>query len=234
MEKIIYVLQRNPSETVDAFGTRLRESLAPQLRQAGARGLRLNLNDAAVRAGDGLKQTHAQPPVETLLQLWVDSAVAHLRRPFDEAIAAHSAGYSAYLVCESQPLVNRRHPGGDGRRTEGFAQVALLQKPAALDTAQWLDTWHNSHTQIAVETQSTFEYIQNQVIRRLAGAGPDYDAIVEECFPVAALTDPLSFFDAPGDEAKFKRNLDRMMWSVSRFIDMSRIDVAPTSQYVMF
>ncbi len=37
-----------------------------------------------------------------------------------------------------------------------------------------------------------------------------------------------------GDPVKFEKNLKAMMDSVGRFIDMSRIDVAPTSQYCMF
>ena len=40
---------------------------------------------------------------------------------------------------------------------------------------------------------------------------PPYAAIVEECFPESALTDPFAFFDAVGDPAKFKANLDRMI-----------------------
>lgn len=234
MEKIIYVLRRDPALDVDTLGRELREDLAPQLKLLGARGLKINLFDTAVQPAAGLRQTHANPPVETLLQLWVDSAVAHLRKPFDDAIASQVQNYSAYLVTESQPLVNQQYPPAPGSRTQGFAQVALLRRPQKLDYAQWLDIWHNSHTQIAVETQSTFEYIQNVVVRRLSPEGPDYDAIVEECFPTAAMTDPLTFFDAPGDQAKFKQNLDRMMWSVERFIDMGQLDVTPTSQYLMY
>jgi hypothetical protein len=48
------------------------------------------------------------------------------------------------------------------------------------------------------------------------------------------MNDPLAFFDAPGEPDKFKRNLDRMMDSVGRFINMGQIDVVPTSQYLVF
>ena len=60
------------------------------------------------------------------------------------------------------------------------------------------------------------------------------DAIVEEGFPTGALDNPALFFDAEGDPAKFDKNLKTMMDSVGRFIDMSRIDVTPSSQYCMF
>ena len=48
-----------------------------------------------------------------------------------------------------------------------------------------------------------------------------------------ALARGTAFFDAPGDEAKFQRNLAEMMDSCGRFIDFDKIDVVPTSQYVV-
>ncbi|MFN5902520.1 MAG: EthD domain-containing protein [Novosphingobium sp.] len=97
--------------------------------------------------------------------------------------------------------------------------------------AEWLSLWQDSHTQVAIETQANFEYVQNLVVRTLTEGAPPYVAIVEECFPEAALTDPFVFFDAVGDPAKFKANLDRMMESCDRFIDRGTIDVIPTGQY---
>ena len=234
MEKLIYILWRDPAATPDAYAQRLRSELGAGLRNAGALALKINVADSAVEPAAGLRQMHTLPQADAFINLWVDSAIAKLRRPFDDIIAAHSLRYAAYLVSESQPLRNLRRPAQAGERTDGFAQMALLRRPAALGYEEWLDIWHNSHTTVAVETQSNFEYIQNLVIRRLTPDGPAYDAIVEECFPAAAMTDPYTFFDAPGDEAKFQHNLKRMMDSVQRFIDMEQLDVVPTSQYQMF
>lgn len=234
MEKVIYVLWRDPVETPDAYAQRLRLSLAAGLLDAGARGLKINVADTAVEPAAGLRQMHVLPQADAFINVWVDSAIASQRQPFDAVIAAHSLRYAAYLVSESQPLRNRRRQPQPGERTEGFAQMALLRRPEKLGYEEWLDIWHNSHTAVAVETQSNFEYIQNLVVRRLTPDGPAYDAIVEECFPAAAMTDPYVFFDAEGDEAKFQHNLKRMMDSVARFIDMERLDVVPTSQYPMF
>jgi hypothetical protein len=233
MEKLIYALWRDPAGTPDEWSEGLRSDLAPLLAAAGARGLKINVADAAVEPAAALRQGKLEALPHGFLNLWVDSAIAALRQPLDLIVAAHSARHAAYLVCESQPLRNQRKQA-PGERTEGFAQIALLRRPARLSHEQWLDTWHNLHTPVAVETQSNFEYIQNLVVRRLTPGGPDYDAIVEECFPAAAMTDPYLFFDAAGDEDKFQRNLKRMMDSVQRFIEMERIEVLPTSQYPMF
>lgn len=235
MEKIVYLAWRDAATDIETFAARLRGNLAAQLRALKlVRGLQVNLADAAVAAGNGLRQTFLDPPPDAVLQVWVDSAIAHLRQPVDAAIAAATARHAAYLVTESRPLRNVEHPPQPGQRTEGFAQIALLRKPARLTDVEWLDVWHNSHTRIAIETQSTFEYAQNVVVRALTAGAPPLDAMVEECFPLAALTDPLTFFDAPGDKAKFEANLKAMMDSVHRFIDMGSIDVMPTSQYVLF
>ena len=83
---------------------------------------------------------------------------------------------------------------------------------------------------MAIETQDTFEYVQNTIVRALTKDASAIDAIVEECFPAEAMTDPYAFFDAVGDEAAFQRNLARMMDSVNRFLDLP-IDCIPSSQY---
>ena len=234
MEKIIYLLWREPAATPDAFAAHVREVLAPELRTAGALSLKLNLADAGVAKAAGLRQVLLKPQPEALVQLWTDSAIAQLRAPLDAAVARAAPRHAAYLVTESQPRVNVEHPGKPGERTHGFAQIALLRKPPTLAYGAWLDVWHNSHTFVANETQSTFEYIQNVVIRPLTADAPAIDAIVEECFPPEAMTDYKAFFDAPGDEARFKANLNRMLQSVSRFIEPGQLDVIPTSQYPSF
>lgn len=234
MEKIIYLLWRDPQQDAAIFTDGLRSQLAPALRQAGARHLCLNLDDADVRAASALRQKTLDVQPDAIAQVWVDSAIAFLRRDVDAVIGAHAARHAAYLVTESAAIVNRMHPPQPGMRTHGFAQLAFLRRPQRLDYAQWLDIWHNTHTKVAIETQSNFEYRQNVVVRTLSDGAPAIDAFVEECFPPAAMSDPYVFFDAVGDEAKFQRNLDAMMTSVHRFIDMDAIDVLPTSQYRRF
>lgn len=234
MEKVIYLLWREPGLAPDAFAAGLHGPLRDQLRAAGALHCKLNVADADVAKAVGLKQVLLKPQPEAVAQVWVASAIAHFRAPIDEAVSRACGRHAAYLVTESQPRVNVKHPPAPGGRTHGFAQVALLRKPARLAYADWLDVWHNSHTFVANETQSTFEYIQNVVIRPLTPEAPAVDAIVEECFPPAAMTDYKAFFDAPGDEARFKANFQRMIQSVARFIEPGQLDVVPTSQYVCF
>ncbi|MEM5431521.1 EthD domain-containing protein [Cupriavidus oxalaticus] len=233
MEKVIYIVWRDSRTEPAEFARRLRTTLADKLLALGARGLQVNVADDAVLPAAGLRQVNTRPQMEGLVSVWMDSAVDRLRQPFDQAVEAAVGRMAGYLVTESQPIRNTRFPAAPGERTPGFAQLAFLTRPPRLTPQAWLDTWHNHHTQVAVETQDNFLYVQNVVVRPLTYAAPPYDAIVEECFPDAAMTDPQAFFDAVGDEEKFQRNLQAMMASCQRFIDFDRIDVVPTSQYIV-
>src|SRR5690349_9350041 len=124
MEKVIYLLWRDPA-TAQPPAT-----LTAALRNAGARSVRLNLADADVAKAVGLKQVLLKPQPDALAQVWVDSAIAARRKAVDAVIARACTRYAAYLVTESQPIVNTRHPATAGQRTFGFAQVALLRRPA--------------------------------------------------------------------------------------------------------
>lgn len=232
MEKVIYLLWPADRAGAQAWGRQLRAELPPALRTLGVHSARLNLDDADVAAAQALRQRRMDAQPQAVLQVWIDSANDPLRAPLDAVIAQHGARSAAYLVSESVPLRNTQHPPRAGERTEGFAQIALLQRTPRLDADAWRRHWQTVQTPVAIETQSTFEYVQNAVVRALTDGAPPLDAIVEECFPAAAMTDPQAFFDAPGDEAKFQRNLARMMDSVNRFLDLP-IDCLPTSQYVL-
>lgn len=232
MEKLIYLLWRPATSDAEAWGSSLRERLPAVLRKLDVRSARLNLDDADVAPAAALRQRRMEAQPAAVLQVWVNSANDPLRAPLDAAVAAQAARFAAYLVTESVPLRNTQYPPRAGERTEGFAQIALLQRTPRLDAEAWRRHWQTVQTPVAIETQSTFEYVQNAVVRALTDGAPPLDAIVEECFPAAAMTDPHAFFDAPGDEAKFQRNLARMMDSVNRFLDLP-IDCMPTSQYVL-
>ncbi|HJV27663.1 MAG TPA: EthD domain-containing protein [Aromatoleum sp.] len=233
MEKVVYVVWRDSATSPEAFRERLRNGVADKLLTLGARGVQVNVADDAVQPAAGLRQVRTRPQMEGLVSVWMDSAIEQFRKPFDEAIEAVSARIAGYLVTESNPIRNTRFPPKPGERTAGFSQLAFLKRPPRLTHEAWLDVWHNSHTQIAVDTQDNFQYVQNVVVRPLTYGAPAFDAIVEECFPAAAMTDPHAFFDAVGDEEKLQRNVQAMMDSCHRFIDFDKIDVLPTSQYVV-
>jgi hypothetical protein len=231
MEKVIAALWAREGKSREAFGARLLATLPQALHEAGASAIRLNLRDAGVRAGDPLIQRWQTPQQDAVVQFWMPSANARFRGGIDHALAAHSARFAAWLVCESEIIPNRAHPPVTGERTWGWSQASFISFRPDMTRAAAIEHWHTHHTRVAMETQSNFEYVQNIVVRPLTEDAPQYDAFVEECFPIEALSVSEVFFDAVGDAAKFAANTQAMAESCAGFIDFGRIDIIPTSQF---
>lgn len=244
MEKVIYVVWA-PSEHREAVTAELAGPVGRKLLELGTRGLQVNLAD-----GDVTRPTFAPPPepgvaeMVGLVELWLHSARDGARRPYDDVIAGVGAGsgtgadtgvrWAGYLVTESEPIVSD-DPPSVRHRMEGFAQFVLLRIPTGLSRAEWLERWQGEHTQVAIDTQSTFRYVQNIVARSFGPApdpGGEVAAVVEECFPIGAMTDPAVFYDSVGDDERLARHTTAMMESVGRFMEEGAPPMVWTSEYV--
>jgi hypothetical protein len=223
VEKIVCALW-GPSVT-------LLQTLPSALQDAGAHHIRINLRDDAVAPGEPLRQCWQDPQQDAVVQFWLPSANPIFTGPAFDSIAAHCDRFAAWLVTESTIIPNSQHPPTPGERTQGWSQMAFLTLPSRLTWDEWRRLWRDIHTKVAIDTQANFEYVQNLVVEPLTKDAPPYIAIVEECFPIEALTDPFVFFDAVGDQDKFDRNLATMMESCNRFIEFGTIDVIPMSQF---
>lgn len=224
MEKLIYTLW-------DVDDQSLRNDLPNAIGENGVVDIKINLQDSDVAGGTALIQSRNEPLPDAVLQFWMHSSNCMFREDTDAIIDRHCSKFHSWLVAESTIIPNEKHPPVSGERTDGFSQMAFLTLPPKMNWPDWRAVWRDYHTQVAIDTQSNFEYIQNLVIEPLTGDAPPYVAIVEECFPMEALTDPLVFFDAVGDQQKFEKNLGIMMDSCGRFIEPGTIDVFPTSQF---
>lgn len=231
MEKLVCLIWREPAEDRAVFNAHLLAELPSALVAAGARGLRINIEDEVSARGAHLRQRCGDVQHDAVVQFWLPSANALFRTEIDVLLAAQGERWCGWVVAESTIIANIAHPPVPGKRTAGWSQMAFLVRPDRLTHVEWLAAWQDRHTRVAIETQANFEYVQNLVVRPLTACALPYAGIVEECFSEAALFDPLTFFDAVGDPAKFKANLDRMMASCAAFIDPGAIDVIPTGQY---
>lgn len=235
MEKIVYALWRKEGEDRAAFNQKLLEEAAPRLKVLdNVRGLRLNLQDAAVVRAEPLRQIATDPQMDAAAQVWVDICHDAFRQPIDAIFLDVAASIGAWLVTESAAIPNTLHPATEGKRTEGWSQFCYLAKPERLSYDEWRYNWQELHTRVGIDTQANFEYRQHLVQRTLVPGPTDYVAMVEECFPTDAMDHSDVFYDAAGNPAKLKKNLDIMLKSCARFIDMGAvqtIDVLPTSQY---
>lgn len=233
MEKVMYALWKPDGQSPDAFRDTLLETLAPALvALEGVHSLRICAADSAVAPAAGRRMVCQDPHPDSVVSLWVDFAGAASRwEPMIEALVARQA---AYLVAEAEPLVNQEaHPTAPGERMHGMCHVVFMSPPEDMDYQDWLAVWKDSHTQIAIDTQSTFGYRQNLVLRMLTDGAHACHAIVEENFPPEAMTDDHAFYATGGDEKVLKANMTAMMESCARFIDFAKIDVIPMSEYLI-
>ncbi len=226
MEKVIITLRAADAD--EGWCTRLRRQVAADLLETGAPGVAINVRDDAVRKSL-MTLTTLEPPVVGFVTLWtqqsygdqVRAALARLDRECDDV--------AAYLVTESVPLPPPETVSGE--RTPGLANVALIRRPDDLDEATWRKRWHIDHTPVAIETQSTFGYTQNQVVHPLTPGAPRINAIVEELFPLEAMSDLHAFFGAADDD-DLRDRMERMVASTEAFGANRDVDTVPTSRYV--
>ena len=226
MEKLIYAVWKRDEITPRDFRHAILGDTARALLGLGVRGLAVNLVDD--RAVQGLRIERLNPT--GTVAVWLDTALD--RGPVERALSAATARIAGWLVLESVPLVNTKHVVPPGERIPGLYNVAFLEKPDALTYDEWLSRWQGGHTTVAIETQSTFGYVQNVLARPVTPDAPPWTAIVEEAFPAEAATDPMVFYAAT-TPAQLATNQQRMMDSCARFIDFTRLETHPMSAYVL-
>ncbi|MGE2716885.1 EthD domain-containing protein [Mycolicibacterium litorale] len=227
MEKVMITL-RSP-DADDTWCTRLRTEVAPRLLDLDVPGLTVNVRDAPVRESM-MTLTTLDPPVVAVVSMWTQQSYGGDVCDAIDVLAPECDAVAAYLVTESVPLPPPVTEPGE--RTEGLANIALLRRPGDLDEATWRTRWHLDHTPVAIATQATFGYVQNTVVRALTDDAPVIAAMVEELFPLAAVSDLHAFFGA-ADDADLTDRMQRMLASTEAFGANRDIDTVPTSRYVM-
>jgi hypothetical protein len=227
VEKVMFTLRSSNAD--DTWCTRLRTDVIPRLLDLDVPGLTVNLRDAPVR-GALMTLTTLDPPVVAVLSVWTQQSYGRDVRGAVEVLRPECDAVAAYLVTESIPLPPPVTEPGE--RTEGLANIALLRRPQHLDESTWRNRWQVDHTPVAIATQATFGYVQNTVVRALTDDAPVLAAIVEELFPLAAVSDLHAFFGA-ADDADLTDRMQKMLASTEAFGANRDIDTVPTSRYVM-
>jgi hypothetical protein len=212
----------------DAWCARLRAKVAADLLDIGLPGLAINVRDAEVRESL-MTLTTMDPPVVAFVSVWTQQSYGAQVQAAAALLQRECGDVAAYLVTESVPVAPPLTV--PGQRTPGLANVALLRRPADLDESTWLLRWHIDHTPVAIETQSTFGYTQNAVVRALTPDAPAVSAIVEELFALEAISDLHAFFGAADDD-DLRNRMERMIASTSAFGANENVDTVPTSRFV--
>lgn len=198
------------------------DSLHARLADAGVLRLQVNLDDLP----DALRLQTSDTPITAVVSVWTDGDVATVVDVLSSA-AGQVAGYE---VDEHRPLDPPE--AWDGSRADALANMAVLRRPDELPRDEWLARWLGPHTQVAIETQATFGYLQNVVLHPLTPGAPRVDAIVEELFPPEAVGDIHAFYGSGGDDGELSRRLTRLMESVATIGADRDLDLVPTSRWL--
>ncbi|MGK8524444.1 hypothetical protein ACRS6B_24105 [Nocardia asteroides] len=208
------------------WGVRNLLTADPVSGLTGADAVQANIADAAVETAM-LRITTFDAPVQAVVSVWwAGAAQPEAAERALSTVAERVAGWHVEEVTPIPPPATALR-----ERAPGLSNIAFLRRPPDLSHAQWLDRWRTHHTAIAIETQATFGYVQNLVTGPATAGAPDIAGIVEELFPIEALTDPHAFYGSGGDAAELGRRIERLMASVATFGGDRNLDVVPTSRY---
>ncbi|MDC0079678.1 EthD domain-containing protein [Pseudomonadota bacterium] len=227
MEKLAYQLWKKDDDSLETFKEALLENLSRDIGELVSE-LQINIADSDVIPANHLVQSNYPPAPNAVLFIKVKSYF--LANTLESHLEKITNKIYGFVVSESI-ILDSSEKSPLGLRSEGFSQVVFLEKPKTMSTFDWFDHWTNFHTKIAIQTQSNFIYVQNTVVRSLQKESPSFIAIIEECFPSEAMTDPEVFYNAQNNPEQFAKHVQIMMDSCEKFIDFKKIEVIPTSRY---
>ena len=229
MEKIAFKLWRSDSNSLEKFKKSLLVDL-PKTLESLISELQINIADEDVNEAAALAQTNYSQNPDAIV--FIKVASQYYSENIISILQSFATKVEGFIVSESI-ILQDDSKDHQGKRSEGFSQVVFLEKPLEMTEFNWFDHWTHHHTKIAIETQSNFTYIQNTVVRPLQKDSPNFIAVIEECFPSEAMSNPSIFYNAENDSELLLKNTELMMDSCSRFIDFQKIEVIPTSRYRM-
>lgn len=229
MEKIVFKLWRRESESLAKFKQSLLVDL-PETLESLVSDLQVNITDEDVDAAAALAQTNYSKNPDAIVFIKVVSQ--YYSENIISILKHLTSKVEGFIVSESI-ILQDDSKDHQGKRSDGFSQVVFLEKPLDMSDFDWFDHWTHHHTKIAIETQSNFTYVQNTVVRPLQKDSPNFIAVIEECFPSEAMSDPAIFYNAENNAELLLKNTELMMSSCSSFIDFQKIEVIPTSRYRM-
>ena len=219
MEKLVYLLWREASESAAVFGRRLVESAGPKLVQSGALRVAVNSDDTEVDLSWSVPVRDEAPAFAGLCSFWLPCVDD---RPAFESVLRDACAKSAgYLVTESVPRDFDRRTWRDGTRTPGIKLVSVFEQPSRLTRDEFIARWHGSHTPLSLEIHPLWRYVRNVVARPLTpGAAPLAGIVEEQVREARELTDPNLFY---GGKENLPRNMKRVLDDVRSFLDLERV-----------
>ncbi len=230
MEKLVYLGFRRSDESDADLAKRMLQEVAPELQRLGALRLKVCVVDDDVAPGDGLRIGRMEPAKGAFVSFWLEQSQE--RGPLEALLREATGDLAGYLVVESVPMPNTTQTAPLGQRTPGFNGVTCIVKLDELSHEEFIERWYRDQRDMAIEVQSTFGYVRNEIVRPLTEDAPVFSAIVEENFPADAMTDPRAFYAYATTDEELNARRKTMVDTVRSFLDLSKLESHPMSEYV--
>jgi len=239
MEKVIYVLWGDDDLDRPSLRKHLLDDVAPQLLELGVQGLSMNIDDEDADVAGPVQQPPHEDPHLATISVWVD-AYDRRRLPVERAIHGVGLRTHGYVVSESiyTDYGDTRWAGPrdwpDGQRSPGILTVALLRRPADYDPLAWIRHWHGVQSPESAQIQPRTRYVRNAVVFPVDDNAPVVHGIVDEAWPSRQhVEDPMLFYCAGSDPARCRANIERMIRSVTGFLDLEELRSNTMSEYLL-
>ena len=225
MEKMIYFLSRKHDQDAETFRHYLLETVAGELRTAGARQITLNVADMndQLQADAPGRLLGPWQDVGAAVSLWHDTIDE--RAGIEASLSAVSASITGYLVTESvvQPFEREWEYG---ERRPGVTQFGANGKPEGVTDEAFYHNWQVLHSAQSFDLHPLrWSYVRNAVARPLTPDAPPYRAIVQEHFRTREdFTDDSRYFGS--NEA-----LQEMIEHMPGFCDLNCMFSVGMSEY---
>lgn len=199
MEKLDYLVWRDPAVAATEYRTRLLEQAAPAIVGAGVRALSVGLADTDAEIPEPTLLMGRGAELAAVVSVWVDSLDD--RAPIEDALAGLAGTVDGYLVTESVPQGREDRDWPDGQQSPGITHFTWFPKPDRLTDEEFYRGWHEIHTPAsAVLHPLRWEYVRDSVVRPVTAGSPPLGAIVLERFRrLEDYTDPRRLYGS--DEA---------------------------------
>lgn len=224
--KAVLALWAEEGRGGDLLAKPLLADVGPRLADAGATRAEVGVSDSGVSSAM-LRLTAFDSPVDAVISVWVpdvDDVVDRVVR----VLTGFGACVEGWLVEEESTVPPPDVPLGE--RLPGLTNVTFLRRPDEMSYDRWLRAW-DDHTALAVAHQGTMGHVRNLVVGPATQDAPPVDAVVEEVYPIEALTDPHAFYGSRGDGHELWRRATRLLESSASIGTDRRVDVVPTSRF---
>ena len=219
MEKIIYLIKGEKSETYEGFKKRIFEALNMMLKNEKPEALKVVLTEKA-------------PPTISIIPFKKNKiaslSVLQKNTSLSENLLKCNGFAGAYQVTEALPVAYEK-TWNDGEATPGVNLLTLFRQKKGITYEAFIDRWHNSHTPLSLRLHPLWNYNRNVVNNKMTENSINWDGIVEEHFRSRSeLLNPFKFFGKP---LSIIPNMIEVYTDTNAFLDYKTIETYLATEY---